>query len=81
MIELEKTCLGLGITSMLAYEDEDFVPLEVITVVKTMEKGDLGYRIYCTPNLGTVDGLGMMNWADLMLKIGIQRIITGETDE
>ena len=80
-MNIERTCFGLAITDALLVEEADFVPLEILVVVKTMEEGELGHHIFCTPQLNTTEALGMMAWAELMLKTAITRHINKADEE
>lgn len=64
-----ETALGLELdydrTSSLG------VPLECLVIAKTLDEGDFGYRILSSKELNTVEGLGMIRWAQLTVERGM----------
>ena len=47
------------------------VPLAGLAIVKTMSGGEIGYRLVSTDDLNTVECLGMLRWAQMIVENGM----------
>ena len=77
--DVPMTCLGLP----LDYSQEAFgAPVEVLVVTKVVHDGDFDYRMLSTRELNSVEALGMLAWARLLLENGIinRSAIQGDED-
>jgi hypothetical protein len=62
---IEMKVLGLDVT---AEDDEMGMPLEAMAIVKVLHEDHIEYRVVSTEGLTSVEALGMVQWADLVLK-------------
>jgi hypothetical protein len=74
----ETTVFGLecGATT-----DDLGVPLDAVVILKHYHEGELGYHIYSTEGLLTVECLGMVRWAQLLIEDGVTLISETGGDE
>lgn len=72
----ETTVFGLDVG---ATPDGLGVPMDAVVILKHYIKGELGYHIFSTDNLLTVECVGMMRWATLLIEDGVT--IISESDE
>jgi hypothetical protein len=62
---VEMKVLGLDVTA----EDEHIgIPLEALAVIKVLHEDHIEYRVVSTQGLTSVEGMGMIQYGDLILK-------------
>jgi hypothetical protein len=63
--------LSLGLPLDCAGTADFGQPTELIVIVKVIQAGEFGYRMVSTPDLQSVEAMGMIRWAQLLLEEGI----------
>jgi hypothetical protein len=46
-------------------------PVELMVIVKVVQGGEFGYRMVSTPDLQSVEAMGMLRWGQILLEEGI----------
>jgi hypothetical protein len=64
-----QTCLGMHVE--LVGNAPLGHPLEAFVIAKTLDVGDVNYRLLSTPDLNTIEALGMLRLAILLVEKGI----------
>lgn len=62
------SCLGMDLDGVW---EEGTVPIEAFVIVKTIRDGDFSYLLMSTRELNTIECLGMIRYATLILETGI----------
>lgn len=63
--------LSLGLPLDCASTVEFGQPVELIVIAKVVQGGEFGYRMVSTPDLQSVEAMGMLRWASILLEEGI----------
>lgn len=62
-------------------EDEELgVPLEGVAIIKSMVNGEIQYRIVSTKHVTTVECIGMLRWAQVIVEDGMLMLSDEEED-
>jgi hypothetical protein len=69
--EIEVPMAALGLELECTSTVEFGQPVEVIVIAKVVQGGDFGYRMVSTPDLQSVEAMGMVRWAQILLDEGI----------
>lgn len=81
-IQVPMDCLGLSLDCSNA---EDFgQPVEVVVIAKVIQGGEFGYRMVSTTDLQSVEAMGMIRWAQLLVEEGVlaqAKLPDGECEE
>jgi hypothetical protein len=76
--EQETTVFGLNVD---ATPEDLGVPMEAVVILKHYHEGELGYHIFTTDSLLTVECLGMVEWAKLLISDGVVLVTDHDGDE
>jgi hypothetical protein len=68
-IDVPMECLGLDLECTSTVEFGQ--PVAVIVVAKVVQAGEFGYRMISSPDLQSVEAMGMVRWAQILLDEGI----------